>query len=159
MGEPLMTEIDHLAEELDLELASFDQADAFALGTLLYGKAVALAQGGGVVDIRTASNVLFHAALGGATADNDAWIERKSAAALRFQASTVRIAQTIEGRGDPHASGWLDNTRYALIGGAFPIRVAGAGVVAVVTTSGLGHPDDEHRLLVDTVREFRDSRR
>ena len=38
-------------------------------------------------------------------------------------------------------------------GGAFPIRVAGAGVVAVITVSGLAS-DDDHQLVVDAITEY-----
>ena len=41
--------------------------------------------------------------------------------------------------------------RYTLAGGAVPIRVAGAGVVAVATVSGLSSQDD-HALVVEGLR-------
>lgn len=37
--------------------------------------------------------------------------------------------------------------------GSFPVRVRGAGVVAAVTVSGLSS-DDDHQLVVDSIREF-----
>lgn len=151
-------DFDFAGQEVAVAFDAFTKADAVALGMLLYRKALEITAGG-VVDIRTTDSILFHAAIGEATSDNDSWIARKSATALRFQASTLRVAQMLDGRGDPHASGWLDSARYAILGGAFPIRVHGAGVVAVASTSGLGHPDSEHDFIVDTIREYHDSRR
>lgn len=51
---------------------------------------------------------------------------------------------------DPRAIAWLDES-YAVIGGSFPIRVRGAGVVAVMTASGLTSQQD-HDLVVATLR-------
>jgi uncharacterized protein (UPF0303 family) len=44
-------------------------------------------------------------------------------------------------------------SRFAAHGGAAPIRVAGAGVVGVVTVSGLVQADD-HALVVEALRTF-----
>ena len=49
--------------------------------------------------------------------------------------------------------GWLDPATYALAGGAVPIRVTGAGVVAVATMSGLPSVQD-HDTVVDAIREL-----
>jgi uncharacterized protein (UPF0303 family) len=98
--------------------------------------------------------VLFRAAMPGTTADQDSWIERKSATAFRFEASTLLVGLRMEAdRRDPFADGWLDPVTYTLAGGAVPIRVEGAGVVAVATVSGLSSQDD-HALVVDALRSL-----
>ncbi len=138
-------------DEAELVLDHFDRRDAWELGAQLAH--VALDRGlPVVVDIRTSAGILFHASLPGATADNDEWVNRKSRMALRFEASTALLSAGAEQRGiDFFDSGWLDPREYTVAGGAVPIRVAGVGVVAVATVSGLTSAED-HQLVVDALR-------
>jgi uncharacterized protein (UPF0303 family) len=107
-----------------------------------------------MIDIRRPASVLFRAAMPGTTADQDSWIERKSATAFRFESSTLLVGLRMQADGrDPFADGWLDPVTYTLAGGAVPIRVSGAGVVAVATVSGLSSQDD-HALVVDELRSL-----
>lgn len=53
---------------------------------------------------------------------------------------------------DPAAIGWLDST-YAVTGGSVPVRVAGAGVVAAVTASGLSSEQD-HDFVVQGLETY-----
>ncbi|GAA1447557.1 heme-binding protein [Leifsonia poae] len=141
------------AEEAGLVLTGFDRRDAWELGSRL--ARIAVEQGlPVVVDIRTSTGILFHASLPGATADNDSWVEKKSRTALRFELSTALLTAQAERDDIPFLSpGWLDPAVYTLAGGAVPIRVAGVGVVAVATVSGLAS-DVDHQLVVDAVREL-----
>lgn len=138
-------------EHATLILRRFDRADAWELGRSLAEQA--LAAGHPVaVDIRTASGILFHASLPGATADNDVWAAKKSATALRFETSTALLELRIElGGRDMYEPGWLDPVEYAVAGGAVPIRVDAVGVVAVATMSGLASADD-HDAVADGIR-------
>lgn len=137
-------------EHVELVLRRFDRAEAWQLGRSIAERA--LAQGAPVaVDVRTASGILFHASLPGATADNDAWVQKKAATALRFETSTALLeARVASGGRDMFEPGWLDAVTYAVAGGAVPIRVEGVGVVAVATVSGLPSADD-HDLVVEGI--------
>ncbi|WP_430782395.1 heme-degrading domain-containing protein [Actinoplanes sp. G11-F43] len=141
------------ADEQRLTFPRFTEADAWRLGSLL----VALAGDRGLpvaVDIRRGRQQLFHAALPGSSADNDAWIERKVRVVYRFAASSFLVGRRLEAKGrDLDASMGVDPARYAAHGGAFPIRVPGVGVVGVVTVSGLPQADD-HALVVEAVETF-----
>ncbi len=141
------------AEHRELELTGFDRADAWQVGSALASRA--LREGMPVaVDIRTSAGVLFHASLPGATADNDEWIRRKSATALRFEASTALLAARTDAEGrSMFEPGWLDPAEYTIAGGAVPVRVRGVGTVAVVTVSGLASEVD-HDLVVQALREL-----
>lgn len=141
------------AEHVELVLRRFDRRDAWELGRAIAERA--LADGHPVaVDVRTASGILFHASLPGATADNDVWAAKKSATALRFETSTALLESRIENGGrDMHEPGWLDPAVYAVAGGAVPIRVESVGVVAVATVSGLPSADD-HDLVVAGIRSL-----
>lgn len=133
-----------------LVLPAFDHRQAWRLGSLLATRA--LEENHAVaIDIRRPGLVLFRAALPGATADQEHWIRRKSALVLRFEASSALLSRRFAAAGrDPIGGGWLDPEEYTLSGGSFPVRVAGAGVVAAVTVSGL-RQDEDHMLVVDGI--------
>ncbi|WP_223623509.1 heme-degrading domain-containing protein [Microbacterium sp. EST19A] len=144
------------AEHRDLELTRFDRADAWRLGSSIAERALAEAFPV-AIDVRTASGILFHASLPGATADNDDWARRKAATVFRFETSTALLeARVAAGGRDMFEPGWLDPAEYAVAGGAVPVRVAGVGVVAVATVSGLASEDD-HDLVVQAIRDLRGS--
>lgn len=139
--------------EEELVFPGFDHHDAWNLGSLIANQAIA--SGHGVaIDIRRHNVVLFRCVLPGATADQEEWIRRKSASTLRFERSTSLLSAEFASKDfDPAQGGWLASEDYTLAGGSFPIRVRGAGVVAAVTVSGLSS-DEDHRLVVDSIREY-----
>jgi uncharacterized protein (UPF0303 family) len=139
-----------IAEAEALVLARFAEAEALMLGRELV--AIAEAEGLGVViDIRTADRTLFHAALPGAAPLNDLWARRKSTTALIFQKSSLAVGREMRAKGQDLAMHGLSPAECAVHGGAVPIRVAGVGVVAVATVSGL--PDvADHALVLRGLR-------
>ena len=144
-------------QERRLVLPSFDEDDAWELGSSL----VALARERGLsvtVDVRRGAHQLFHAALPGTTADNDAWVARKVAVVERYGASSYLVGRRLAASGESlGAEHGVDPARYATHGGAFPLRVAGTGVVGVVTVSGLPQADD-HALVVEALERLLASR-
>ncbi len=140
-------------QERRLTFARFDYSDAWALGCLL----VDLAAGRELpvaVDIRRGTQQLFHAALAGSVADNDAWIERKVRVVQRYGASSYLVGRRLAAKGQVLDAGMgVDPADYAAHGGAFPVRVPQAGVVGVVTVSGLPQAED-HALVVEAIEAF-----
>jgi uncharacterized protein (UPF0303 family) len=137
-------------QERRLTFARFDNADAWALGCLLVdlgtGRDLPIA-----VDIRRGPQQMFHAALPGSTADNDAWIQRKVRVVQRYGASSYLVGRRLAAKGQELDAGLgTDPARYAAHGGAFPVRVPYVGVVGVVTVSGLPQAED-HALVVEAV--------
>lgn len=141
-------------QERDLIFPRFDFADAWRLGSLL----VEMATERGLpvaIDIRRGTQQLFHAALAGSTADNDAWIERKVRVVERFGASSYLVGRRLAARGrELDASAGVDPALFAAHGGAFPVRLEAAGVIGVVTVSGLPQAED-HALVVEAIERFR----
>jgi uncharacterized protein (UPF0303 family) len=141
-------------QERELVFTRFEYADAWALGGLLVG----LATGRGLpvaIDIRRGTQQLFHAALAGSTADNDAWIERKARVVQRYGASSYLVGRRLAAQGAQlDAAQGVDPALYAAHGGAFPVRVPGAGVIGVIAVSGLPQAED-HALVVEAIRQFR----
>jgi uncharacterized protein (UPF0303 family) len=140
-------------QERRLTFARFDYSDAWALGCLL----VDLAAGRELpvaVDIRRGTQQLFHAALAGSVADNDAWIERKVRVVQRYGASSYLVGRRLAAKGQVLDAGMgVDPAGYAAHGGAFPVRLPHVGVVGVITVSGLPQAED-HALVVEAVEAF-----
>jgi uncharacterized protein (UPF0303 family) len=144
---------DLLAEEQELQFSRFDNDTAWELGNALVTRA--RADGLGVaIDIRRGDQQLFHAALPGTAADNDAWIERKVRVVRRFGHSSFYVGTTLRAAGATFQDKYLlPESEYAAHGGSFPVIVRDVGVVGTVTVSGLPQEED-HRLVVSVLREF-----
>jgi uncharacterized protein (UPF0303 family) len=142
-------------QETRLVLESFTHDDALSLGMLLVE--MARERGAPVaIDVRSTSQQLFHYALPGSSADNDAWIDRKRRVVERYGASSFLVGTRFRARGTTFdESSRLDLDRYAAHGGSFPLRVrgVGAGPVGTVTVSGLAQEDD-HALIVEALERF-----
>lgn len=140
-------------QEARLVFKAFDELAALDLGQRLV--TLALSQAAPVViDIRTPDRTLFHAALPGASPDNDHWARRKSNVTLRFHKASLRVGETnrLRERGVTPDLG-LDPLDYADHGGSFPVRVAGSGVVAAITVSGLKSQED-HDMIVAVLEDL-----
>jgi len=142
-----------LAEEELLQFATFSNEDALALGAMLV-EAARTAALPVTIDIRRGDQQLFHAALPGTTADNDAWIERKVRVVRRFGRSSFAVGTALRLDGRTIEDTYLlPEAEYAPHGGAFPVTVKDVGVVGTVAVSGLPQEDD-HAFVVGVLREF-----
>ena len=148
------TLLDTLAgQEEALVFKGFDEITAIEIGEHLM-RAARAGDLPVVINIRTADRVLFHAALPGSSPDNDEWARRKSNVALRFHKSSMRVGENYRLKGrETCAELGLDPIDYASHGGSFPVRVAGTGVVAAITVSGLASEDD-HALIIRVLEDY-----
>ncbi|MFD0368745.1 heme-degrading domain-containing protein [Streptomyces sp. NPDC059071] len=135
------------AQEARLVLPHFTYEDAWTLGTILVG--LARERNAPVaIDVRRGAQQLFHCALPGSSADNDAWIDRKRRVVERYGVSSLLVGARFRAKGTTFEdSSRLDPDRFAAHGGSFPIAVEGAGVIGSVTVSGLPQAED-HALVV-----------
>ncbi|MGW0545938.1 heme-degrading domain-containing protein [Streptomyces altiplanensis] len=142
------------AQERRLVLPRFTHEDAWALGGLL----VELARERDApvaIDIRRGAQQLFHCALPGSSADNDAWIDRKRRVVERYAESSYLVGTRFRAKGTTFEdSSRLDPDVYAAHGGAFPVAVEGAGVIGTVTVSGLPQAED-HAMVVEALTRFK----
>ena len=140
-------------QERRLVFARFDCADAWALGGLLVDLATTRSLPI-AVDIQRGAQQMFHAALPGSSADNDAWIRRKVRVVQRFGASSYLVGRRLAVKGQQlDATMGVDPAAYAAHGGAFPVRVPQVGVVGVLTVSGLPQAED-HELVVEAIEAY-----
>ncbi|GAA5117454.1 heme-degrading domain-containing protein [Alloalcanivorax gelatiniphagus] len=146
------------AQESRLVFDFFDEDTAWALGVALREAALA-ASLPVAISIRRNGQRLFHAALPGASADNDGWLERKCAVVDRYGRSSLRVGEQfrVDGKSFDEDSR-LDPSAYAAHGGAFPVLVWGTGCVGTVAVSGLPQLED-HQLVVDVIEGFLAARR
>ncbi|VXB13170.1 heme-degrading domain-containing protein [Aeromicrobium sp. 9AM] len=150
-GRELLDEL--AAQEARLVFDSFDEQTAWDLGVALReaGLAAALPI---AISVRRNGQRLFHAALPGASADNDGWLARKSAVVDRYGQSSLRVGEQFRVRGGSFdEDSRLDVADFAAHGGAFPILVRGTGCVGTVAVSGLPQLED-HQLVVDILEAY-----
>jgi uncharacterized protein (UPF0303 family) len=139
--------------ERRLRLPGFDNDDAWRLGITLVelsaSKRVPV-----TIDLRRGQQQLFHYALPGTNADNDAWIKRKTAVVDRFGSSSFLIGRRSVADGSTFEEQFrLDRDQYAAHGGAFPVLVRGVGMVGTVAISGLPE-DQDHALVVEGLEKY-----
>jgi uncharacterized protein (UPF0303 family) len=144
--------LDELADqERRLVFDHFDEATAWELGVALREAAAGLPV---AISVRRNGQRLFHAALPGASADNDGWLARKSAVVDRYGKSSLRVGEEFrEAGGSFDTDSRLDPAEFAAHGGAFPVLVRGTGCVGTVAVSGLPQLDD-HALVVRVLEAF-----
>jgi uncharacterized protein (UPF0303 family) len=150
----LTSDIDLLIQqEKRLRFKSFNEADAWALGSKM--RAVAEARALPLVmDIRFKGRPLFYAALPGTDADNPEWVRRKSNTTLRYLKCSYRFGRELQLRGQtvgPERG--VDAMDYATAGGSFPIHIEGTGVIGAATVSGVPQRDD-HNFVYEMICDF-----
>jgi uncharacterized protein (UPF0303 family) len=137
-------------QERELILPRLDAQTAWDLGSRLRALADQR-QLPIVIDIRRFGQPLFYAAMDGTTPDNVEWVRRKNNVVARLYRSSyaVGIKEKIKGETICESQG-LALSDYATHGGAFPLSVAGAGVVGSATVSGLPMRAD-HELVIEAL--------
>lgn len=145
-------------QQRELQWTSFNEDDAWQLGSTLRELA-AERQLAIVIDIRRfaphlgnqAGAPLFYAALHGTSPDNAEWARRKANLVARLHRSSYAVGLALKARNTTLLEKYgLPLADYASHGGAFPITIAGTGVIGAVTVSGLPQRDD-HELVVEAL--------
>jgi uncharacterized protein (UPF0303 family) len=145
-------------QERELQWTSFSEEDAWQLGSTLRELAVER-QLAIVIDIRRfgphlgnqSGAPLFYAALHGTSPDNAEWARRKANIVARLYRSSYAIGLALKARNATLQEKYgLPAADFVSHGGAFPISLAGTGVIGSVTVSGLAQRDD-HELVVEAL--------
>jgi uncharacterized protein (UPF0303 family) len=140
-------------QEERLRFRRFDNETALALGEQLL-QAARQRRLPVTISVRRNGQRLFHAALDGTSADNDAWIERKSRVVDRYGHSSYLVGTRFRVDGGTfEEQSRLDPDRYAAHGGVFPVIVHDVGPVGTVGVSGLPQADD-HAFVVEQLEKF-----
>lgn len=142
-----------MQEEQELQFSTFNEDTAWEIGNAIIQVAIQNRLPV-TVDVTRGEHQVFHASRPGTSADNDEWVRRKIRLVNRFGHSSFYIGQLLKSKGKSLEQAYLISENiYAPHGGCFPIIVKGSGMVGTITVSGLPQEDD-HRLVVDTIREY-----
>ncbi|KAK9428420.1 hypothetical protein V1505DRAFT_423435 [Lipomyces doorenjongii] len=152
-------------QESELEFPSFTAEDALAMGLLILsespnGKNQDLPEVDKVVvHISVNGNLLFYSAQDGTSAGNLDWIKRKVNTVTKFGHSSLYMGASCLARGlDFNRMMLLPESEYVGAGGGFPLRIKGVTYpVGVIAVSGLPQEDD-HELLVRSIRKYLNSK-
>jgi len=151
MADPDLAEL--LDQERRLVFDRFDNDTAWALGQQMVA-AARERELPVVVSIERNGQRLFHAALPGTAADNDAWVERKVRVVRRYGHSSYQVGCQFRAAGGTfEEKSRLDPNEYAAHGGSFPLTIRNVGVVGSITVSGLPQADD-HAFVVEQLAKF-----
>lgn len=142
-----------LADEERLVFSHFSDDTAWELGSAMRAEA-STARLPVAISIRRNGQCLFHAALPGSSADNDAWLLRKAAVAERYGHSSYYVGCKFRAEGrNFDTDSRLDIAVFAAHGGAFPIMLRTSGCIGTVAVSGLPQLED-HRFVVAQLERF-----
>lgn len=88
----------------------------------------------------------------GLSMDKHHWLRRKSNVARQFEESSLSVKQTLSERGMTLEKNFgLDAKDFVAKGGAIPLFVKGAGMVGIITVSGLKDEED-HAIILDALQ-------
>lgn len=151
---PITDDIAAIAQqEKELLFPSFDNDSAWTLGLTLRQLA-ADRDHSIVIDIRRFGQPhqqLFYTAFPGTTPDNARWVQRKVNVVARFHRSSYAVGLYLLLNKTTLAEKYaLPAADYASHGGAFPITIAGSGIIGSVTVSGLPQRED-HNLVIEAL--------
>ena len=140
-------------QEETLIFDHFDNEDAWNLGKQIIEDArkdnVAIA-----VEIWNNGYMVFRYGLNGTNNYNHLWLKRKVNTVNMFGRSTLRVHyMPYVGEDDISKDAHLDLSEYSNMGGGFPIRVKGIGVIGTLAVSGLTHFQD-HQRAVDGIAKY-----
>ena len=136
------------------DLDRFNYDDAWDVGSALVARC-RLEQLPVTIAVWLGAQRVFHAALPGTSADNDAWVEKKANVVRRFGRSSLEVFEHYGVGSFPgfHDAFGLSRAEYAPGEGAIPILVRGS-LVGVLAISGLETGGD-HELAVSALHRLR----
>lgn len=131
-------ELDGLCEQLAMKMGVYALRRAKEMGASI------------AINISLNGRTLFAASMPGTKPESDDWLRRK-ANMVRCSNGSSYFWECWCEKG-PHPFEWrgLSYEDYAPAGGAFPIRIKGAGAVGVIAITGMASHED-HALAYETV--------
>lgn len=134
-----------------IELERFDNRIAFDMAL----RVIELARNRNqfvAIEITRLNHSVFLYVDEGLPMDKINWLRRKANVAKQFEESSLSVKNELkEGNMTLEKTFALDEKDFLAKGGAIPIFVKGAGMVAVITVSGLNDEED-HAIIVDALQ-------
>jgi uncharacterized protein (UPF0303 family) len=86
-------------------------------------------------------------------ADKHLWLKRKANVTKHFEESSLSVKNDlINGNMTLEKTFALDEKKYLAKGGSIPIFVKNAGMIAIVSVSGL-HDEEDHKIIIEALKE------
>ncbi len=153
--EKTVDEIRHMLDmqEEILQFNHFTNDDATALGNFMLSEAIRKELQIAISIRRMSGLTVFQALRDGVGLDNVYSMNRKFNTVLRTEVSSLSWFMRLKENDQTMSDKFMDENVYACAGGGFPVRVEDAGVVAVITVSGMNHVQD-HDFIVKTLGKY-----
>lgn len=141
-----------LKEEEKFQFTRFSKTDAKNLGDLLhkcslrYDKPVA-------IEIRMNHLVIYRFFPDGTNKNNELWLAAKANTVDMLEISSLHLFAEIQAGGDKLAERRMDEEKFTIYGGGFPLTIRNCGVVGSICVSGLEHTKD-HQVIIDALNEY-----
>lgn len=85
-------------------------------------------------------------------ADKHDWLKRKANVSKRFEQSSLSLKNDlVNGNMTLKETFALDDKEYLAKGGSIPVFVKNAGMIAIITVSGL-HDEEDHKIIIDALK-------
>lgn len=85
-------------------------------------------------------------------ADKHDWLKRKANVSKRFEQSSLSVKNDLlNGNMTLKETFALDDKEYLAKGGSIPVFVKNAGMIAIITVSGL-HDEEDHKIIIDALK-------
>jgi uncharacterized protein (UPF0303 family) len=86
-------------------------------------------------------------------ADKHLWLKRKANVTKHFEESSLSVKNDlVNGNMTLEKTFALDEKEFLAKGGSIPVFVKSAGMIAVITVSGL-HDEEDHKIIIDALKE------
>ncbi|MCD8450358.1 heme-binding protein [Tenacibaculum dicentrarchi] len=86
-------------------------------------------------------------------ADKHLWLKRKANVTKHFEESSLSVKNDlINGNMTLEKTFALDEKEYLAKGGSIPIFVKNAGMISIITVSGL-HDEEDHKIIIEALKE------
>lgn len=134
-----------------VELEKFDNRIGLEMGLAIVNLAKERNQNI-AVQIEKLNHIIFLFVDDNLPADKHNWIRRKANVAKHFEESSLSVKYDLKnGNMTLTETFALDEKEYLAKGGAIPIFVKNAGMIGVVTVSGL-HDEEDHKIIIDALK-------
>ena len=135
-----------------IELDSFNNSIGLEMGLAI----VNLAKGRNknvAVKIERLNHTIFLFVDDNLPADKHLWLKRKANVTKHFEESSLSVKNYLtNGNMTLEKTFALDKKKYLAKGGSIPIFVKNAGMIAIITVSGL-HDEEDHKIIIEALKE------
>lgn len=134
-----------------IELDKFDNRIGLEIGLAIFNLAKERKQNI-AVQVERLNHIIFLYVDDSLPADKHNWLRRKANVTKHFEESSLSIKHDLKnGNMSLVKTFALEEKEYLAKGGSIPLFVKNAGMIAVVTVSGL-HDEEDHKIIIDALR-------